>query len=68
MLLYACYLYWFHVSCNPETNSALVGITARKGPHGGIRHGLVPEGQIFRADFSQCAVSSRCLVAGTSQE
>jgi hypothetical protein len=23
----------------PETNSAVVGIAARKGPHGGIRHG-----------------------------
>jgi hypothetical protein len=29
---------------------------------------IVPEGQIFRADFSQCAVSSRCLVAGVSAE
>jgi hypothetical protein len=29
---------------------------------------IVPEGQIFRADFSQCVVSSRCLVAGVSAE
>jgi hypothetical protein len=27
---------------------------------------IVPEGQIFRADFSQCVGSSRCLVAGVS--
>jgi hypothetical protein len=27
-----------------------------------------PEGQIFRADFSQCVGSSRCLVAGASVE
>jgi hypothetical protein len=25
---------------------------------------IVPEGQIFRADFSQCVGSSRYLVAG----
>jgi hypothetical protein len=29
---------------------------------------IVPEGLIFRADFSQCVGSSRCLVAGTSVE
>jgi hypothetical protein len=29
---------------------------------------IVPEGQIFRADFSQCVGSSRCLVAGVSTE
>jgi hypothetical protein len=29
---------------------------------------IVPEGQIFRADFSQCVGSSRCLVAGVSAE
>jgi hypothetical protein len=29
---------------------------------------IVPEGQIFRADFSQCVGSSRCLVAGVSVE
>jgi hypothetical protein len=29
---------------------------------------LVLEGQIFRADFSQCVGSSRCLVAGVSAE
>jgi hypothetical protein len=29
---------------------------------------IVPEGQIFRADFSQCIGSSRCLVAGVSAE
>jgi hypothetical protein len=28
----------------------------------------VPGGQIFRADFSQCVGSSRCLVAGVSAE
>jgi hypothetical protein len=27
---------------------------------------IVPEGQIFRVDFSQCVGSSRCLVAGVS--
>jgi hypothetical protein len=29
---------------------------------------IVPEGQIFRADFYQCVGSSRCLVAGVSAE
>jgi hypothetical protein len=29
---------------------------------------IVPEGQIFRADFSQCVGSPRCLVAGVSAE
>jgi hypothetical protein len=29
---------------------------------------IVPKGQIFRADFSQCVGSSRCLVAGVSTE
>jgi hypothetical protein len=29
---------------------------------------IVLEGQIFRADFSQCVGSSRCLVAGVSAE
>jgi hypothetical protein len=29
---------------------------------------IVPEGQIFRVDFSQCVGSSRCLVAGVSAE
>jgi hypothetical protein len=29
---------------------------------------IVPEGQIFRADFSQCVGSSRCLVSGVSTE
>jgi hypothetical protein len=29
---------------------------------------IVPEGQIFRADFSQCVGSSCCLVAGVSAE
>jgi hypothetical protein len=29
---------------------------------------IVPEGQIFRADFSQCVGSSRYLVAGVSEE
>jgi hypothetical protein len=29
---------------------------------------IIPEGQIFRADFSQCVGSSRCLVAGVSAE
>jgi hypothetical protein len=29
---------------------------------------IVPEGQIFRADFSQCVRSPRCLVAGVSAE
>jgi hypothetical protein len=29
---------------------------------------IVPEGQIFRADFSQCVGSSHCLVAGVSAE
>jgi hypothetical protein len=29
---------------------------------------IVPEGQIFRADFSQCVGSSSCLVAGVSAE
>jgi hypothetical protein len=29
---------------------------------------IVPEGQIFRADFSQCVGSSRSLVAGVSAE
>jgi hypothetical protein len=29
---------------------------------------IVPEGQFFRADFSQCVGSSRCLVAGVSAE
>jgi hypothetical protein len=29
---------------------------------------IVPEGQIFRADFSRCVGSSRCLVAGVSTE
>jgi hypothetical protein len=29
---------------------------------------IVPEGQIFRADFSQCVGSSLCLVAGVSTE
>jgi transposase InsO family protein len=29
---------------------------------------IVPEGQIFRADFSQCVGSSRCLVAGVSAQ
>jgi hypothetical protein len=29
---------------------------------------IIPEGQIFRADFSQCCVSSRCSVAGVSAE
>jgi hypothetical protein len=29
---------------------------------------IVPEGQIFRADFSQCVGSSRCLVAGVLAE
>jgi hypothetical protein len=29
---------------------------------------IVPEGQIFRADFSQCVVCARCLLAGVSAE
>jgi hypothetical protein len=29
---------------------------------------IVPEGQIFRDDFSQCVGTSRCLVAGVSAE
>jgi hypothetical protein len=29
---------------------------------------IIPEGQIFRADFSQCVGSSRCLVASVSVE
>jgi hypothetical protein len=29
---------------------------------------IIPEGNIFRADFSQCVGSSRCLVAGLSVE
>jgi hypothetical protein len=29
---------------------------------------IVPEGQIFRADFSQCVGSCRCLVASVSTE
>jgi hypothetical protein len=29
---------------------------------------IVPGGQIFRADFSQCVGSSRCLVASVSAE
>jgi hypothetical protein len=29
---------------------------------------IIPKGQIFRADFSQCVGSSRCLVAGVSVE
>jgi hypothetical protein len=29
---------------------------------------IVPEGQIFRADFSQCVGSSCCSVAGVSAE
>jgi hypothetical protein len=29
---------------------------------------IVPEGQIFRADFCQCVGSPRCLVAGVSAE
>jgi hypothetical protein len=29
---------------------------------------IIPEGQIFRADFSQCVGSFRCLVAGVSAE
>jgi hypothetical protein len=29
---------------------------------------IIPEGQIFRADFSQCVGSSRCLVAGVLAE
>jgi hypothetical protein len=29
---------------------------------------IVPEGQIFRVDFSQCVGFSRCLVAGVSAE
>jgi hypothetical protein len=29
---------------------------------------IFPEGQIFRADFSQCVGSSRCFVAGVSAE
>jgi hypothetical protein len=29
---------------------------------------IVPEGQIFRADFSQCVGSSFCLVVGVSAE
>jgi hypothetical protein len=29
---------------------------------------IVPEGQIFRADFSKCVCSSRCLVAGILAE
>jgi hypothetical protein len=29
---------------------------------------IVPEGQIFRADFSQCVSSSRCLVLSVSAE
>jgi hypothetical protein len=29
---------------------------------------VIPEGQFFRADFSQCVGSSRCLVAGVSAE
>jgi hypothetical protein len=29
---------------------------------------IVPVGQIFRADFSQCVGSPRCLVAGVSAE
>jgi hypothetical protein len=28
---------------------------------------IVPEGQIFRADFSECVGSSCCLVAGVSR-
>jgi hypothetical protein len=28
---------------------------------------IVPEGQIFRVDFSQCVGTSRCLVAGVSE-
>jgi hypothetical protein len=29
---------------------------------------IVPEGQIFRSNFSQCVGSSHCLVAGVSSE
>jgi hypothetical protein len=29
---------------------------------------IVPEGQIFRANLSQCVGSSRCLVVGVSTE
>jgi hypothetical protein len=29
---------------------------------------IIPEAQIFRANFSQCVGSSRCLVAGVSAE
>jgi hypothetical protein len=29
---------------------------------------IIPEGQIFRADFSNCVGSSRCLVTGVSAE
>jgi hypothetical protein len=29
---------------------------------------IIPEGQIFRADFSSCVGSSHCLVAGDSVE
>jgi hypothetical protein len=29
---------------------------------------IIPEGQIFRVDFSQCVGSSHCLVAGVSAE
>jgi hypothetical protein len=29
---------------------------------------IVPQGKIFRADFSQCVGSSRCLVASVSAE
>jgi hypothetical protein len=29
---------------------------------------IIPEGHIFRADFSQCVSSSRCLVASVLVE
>jgi hypothetical protein len=29
---------------------------------------IIPEDRIFRADFSQCVGSSRCLVVGVSTE
>jgi hypothetical protein len=35
---------------------------------GGLVCTIVPKGQIFKADFSQCVGSCRCLVAGVSVE
>jgi hypothetical protein len=35
---------------------------------GNLVYTIVPEGQIFKADFSQCVGSFRCLVAGVSAD